>query len=66
MLGGLLCGVVAAMVAVGPALRSPGAQVPYLSLVLTIAAIGISGVVWIWLATVAALSGRLLDALRNE
>ncbi|MHC4619247.1 MAG: FtsX-like permease family protein, partial [Planctomycetota bacterium] len=37
MLGGLLCGVVAAMVAVGPALRSPGAQVPYLSLVLTIA-----------------------------
>ncbi|MHC4573346.1 MAG: FtsX-like permease family protein [Planctomycetota bacterium] len=32
MLGGLLCGVVAALVAVGPALRSPGAQVPYFSL----------------------------------
>jgi ABC-type antimicrobial peptide transport system permease subunit len=63
---GLACGVMAALVAVGPVLKSPGAKVPYLSLTLTIAAIGISGVVWIWIATVFALSGRLLDALRNE
>jgi len=66
MLFGLLCGVVAALVAVSPVLSSPGAQVPYFSLTLTIVAIGASGVIWIWIATVFALSGRLLDALRNE
>jgi hypothetical protein len=66
VLGGLLCGIVAALLAVAPALRSPGAQVPYFSLVLTIVAIGFSGMVWIWIATVFALSGELVDALRNE
>jgi len=64
--GGLACGIIAALVAVSPALKSPGAQVPYFSLVLTIAAIAISGVVWIWIATAFALSGKMLDALRNE
>jgi len=66
MAGGLACGVVAALVAVSPALKSPGAQVPYFSLVLTIAAIAISGVVWIWIATAFALSGKMIEALRNE
>jgi ABC-type antimicrobial peptide transport system permease subunit len=66
MVGGLVCGVVTALVAVGPAVASPGAHVPYLSLALTVAAIGISGLIWIRIATVIALSGKLLDALRNE
>ena len=66
MAGGLACGVFAALVAVSPALKSPGGQVPYFSLVLTIACIGISGVVWIWIATAFALSGKMLEALRNE
>jgi hypothetical protein len=66
MLTGLVCGVAAALVAAGPELRSPGSAVPYLSLVLTIAAIAVSGVVWIWIATVFALGGNMLDALRNE
>jgi len=64
---GLACGVVAALVAVGPVLSSPAA-LPILSgsLALIILAIGISAVVWIWLATAFALSGKLLEALRNE
>jgi ABC-type antimicrobial peptide transport system permease subunit len=66
MLGGLLCGVVAALVAAGPALKSPGASVPYASLTLTVAGIALSGVVWIWLAATFALSGKMLEALRNE
>ncbi|MHC4664725.1 MAG: FtsX-like permease family protein [Planctomycetota bacterium] len=66
MLAGLVCGVVAALVAVSPALKSPRAEVPYLSLTLTIAAIGISGMIWIRIASAFSLSGRLLDALRNE
>jgi len=66
MLCGLVCGVVAALVAVGPALKSPGAPVPYFSLALTIAAIGFSGLIWIRIATAFTLSGKMLDALRNE
>ncbi|MHC4596271.1 MAG: ABC transporter permease, partial [Planctomycetota bacterium] len=66
LLCGLACGVVAGLVAVWPALKSTAAQVPYFSLVLTIAAIGISGVVWIRIASAFALSGQMLEALRNE
>ena len=66
MLGGLACGIIAAMVAVGPALKSPGAQSATFSLILTIAAIGISGMLWIWIAANLALSGGMLDALRSE
>jgi len=66
MLGGLACGVIAALVAVGPALKSPGAQAASFSLVLTIGALGISGMIWIWIAANFALGGEMLDALRSE
>jgi hypothetical protein len=66
MLFGLICGVAAALVAVAPAVQSPGADVRYFSLVMTIAAIGISGMIWIGVATAFALSGGMLEALRNE
>ncbi|MBC8468075.1 MAG: ABC transporter permease [Planctomycetes bacterium] len=66
MAGGLVCGIVAALVAVSPALKSPGAQIPYFSLVFTIAAITASGLLWIRVATAFALSGKMLEALRNE
>ena len=66
MLAGLALGVAAAIVAVAPALSSPGAKVPYVSLALTITAIAAAGVLWIWLAASLALSGSLLDALRSE
>ncbi len=66
MLAGLACGVISAMVAVIPAVQSPGGQVPYLSLLVTVAGIALSGAVWVWLAGTLALRGRLLDALRHE
>lgn len=66
MLAGLACGVISAIVAVIPAVQSPGGQVPYLSLLVTVVAIGLSGAVWVWLAGTLALRGALLDALRNE
>jgi len=65
-LWGLTCGVTAALVAVKPAVSSPAAQIPYVSLALTVAAIALSAAVWIRLATASALSGKMLDALRNE
>jgi len=66
MLVGLACGVIAALIAAGPALRTPGASVPYISLALTVAGIALSGVVWIWIATTFALGGAKLDSLRSE
>lgn len=66
VLAGLIAGVVAASIAVVPALRSPGGQVPCLSLALTVVAIGLSGGFWVWLAATLALRGELLGALRNE
>ena len=66
LLLGLACGVVAGLVAVLPALCSPGAEVPYVSLTLTLLAVALSGILWTWLATILALRGPLLAALRNE
>ncbi|MBM4030524.1 MAG: ABC transporter permease [Planctomycetes bacterium] len=63
---GLAIGTVSAAIAVLPALRSPGADVPYLSLVITLVAVAASGLVWTWLAALAALRGPLLNALRSE
>jgi ABC-type antimicrobial peptide transport system permease subunit len=63
---GLGLGVLAAVVAVMPALLTPGRVAPYRSLLLTLAAVLANGALWTWLATRVALRGRLLDALRNE
>jgi ABC-type antimicrobial peptide transport system permease subunit len=63
---GLAAGVVSALVAVLPALRSPGAAVPVASLGVTLVAVFLSGFLWTWGATALALRGPLMPALRNE
>jgi ABC-type antimicrobial peptide transport system permease subunit len=63
---GLGLGVAAAVVAVLPAILSPGTQLPYASLALTLTAVLLNGLLWTRLATGYALRGNLLAALRNE
>ncbi|MBC8137971.1 MAG: FtsX-like permease family protein [Fibrella sp.] len=63
---GLAAGIASALVAILPALRSPGAEIPYLSLGMTLLAVFVSGFVFTALATAVALRSRLIDALRNE
>jgi ABC-type antimicrobial peptide transport system permease subunit len=63
---GLVLGTGAALIAVWPALAASRSEAPYFSLGVTIAVIAVSGILWIWLATGAALSGDMLAALRNE
>jgi ABC-type antimicrobial peptide transport system permease subunit len=63
---GLALGLAAAVVAVLPAILSPGTQLPYGSLALTLAAVLLNGLLWTWLAASYALRGNLLAALRNE
>ena len=66
LLCGMVFGILSSLVALGPVLISPGSQVPYIGLGITIAAVVVSGFVWIWLATSIALSGNILNALRSE
>lgn len=63
---GLACGLTAALVAVLPAIASPGGDVPYASIAVLIAAVTASGAIWTYLATVLATRGDLLPALRGE
>ena len=66
LLLGLASGVIAAVIAVLPAIRSPGAGVPVVSLSLTLAAVVVSGLLLTCLAAALALKGPLLSALRTE
>ena len=63
---GLALGVLAAAVAVLPALLSPSSELPYTSLALTLGAVLVNGAVWTWAATRVAVRGNVLAALRNE
>lgn len=66
LLAGLAVGVISALIAVLPALLTPGTEVPYASLSLTLIAVLVSGAVWTLIAAAFALRGHLLDGLRSE
>ncbi|MFC1707340.1 FtsX-like permease family protein, partial [Planctomycetota bacterium] len=63
---GLGCGIGAALAAVLPALLSPGAGVPYLSIALTLGAVAGSACLWTFLAAFVAVKDPMLRALRDE
>lgn len=63
---GLLVGVLSALVAVYPSIRSAGNQVPWNSLLLMLLGVFGSGLLWTALATRFATRLPLLHALRNE
>lgn len=63
---GLVSGIVAALVAVAPTLAKPDMRLPLAQVSATLLLVVVSGMVWTWIATRAALRGRLLGALRNE
>jgi ABC-type antimicrobial peptide transport system permease subunit len=63
---GLATGVVAAAVAVLPAMVAPGTEVPYVSLGITLTGVLCAGWGCAWLAARVALRGELLPALRSE
>lgn len=66
VVAGMVGGVVSALVAIIPAISTPGSDLPCMSLSVIIGCIAISAVVWIRVATAIALSGNLMDAIRNE
>lgn len=63
---GIGIGLAAGMIAVLPALLTPGTPLPLFSLGLVLAAVLLNGLIWTWGATFLALRGNLLESLRNE
>ena len=66
LLAGLVLGTGTALVATLPALLSPGAGIPWVSLAWTLAAVVVNGWLWTWIAARNALAEPLLEALRHE
>jgi len=66
LITGMVCGSVAAAVAVWPAILSLGSGMPWGSLGLTLAAIMLCGFLWIIIAARLAMSRKFINALRNE
>lgn len=64
--GGILLGLVASVLAALPALLAPGANLPQLTITLTLILISINAGFWTYVATVSATSGNLVSSLRDE
>ena len=63
---GLVCGLLAALVAVGGAMKSGAADAAYGSVAMMVVVVAAGGLGWIWIAATFALARKPLDALRNE
>lgn len=63
---GVIIGGASALLAVAPALLTPGSDIPWGGVLLTLAAILAGSLLWIALAVYSALSGRLTESLRDE
>jgi hypothetical protein len=63
---GIALGIAGAAVAVLPNLLAPGQDPPSASLVLTLAAVLLHGLFWVWVAVRVACGGSLMQSLRYE
>jgi putative ABC transport system permease protein len=63
---GIFCGIAAALLATLPSIMTPGAGIPYFTIVLLLAIVLINGVGWTYFASRTATRGDLLASLRNE
>ena len=66
MLCGLIFGVVAGSLSVWPVVADDAARIPYVLLGSMVVCIALSGLLWIWIASVFALRGNVLQGLRDE
>lgn len=66
LLAGVLSGSLSAVIAVLPAILSPGVAIPYATIGFIFMAVVLSGIFWIWLAVYFSFRTNLLPALRNE
>jgi putative ABC transport system permease protein len=63
---GIFCGIAAALLATLPSIMTPGAGIPYFTIILLLIVVMINGVGWTYFASRTATRGDLLASLRNE
>jgi putative ABC transport system permease protein len=66
LLLGILLGLISAIISVMPALLSPNANIPLVTIFAILITILISGLIWTYLATNQALKSDVISALRYE
>lgn len=66
LVGGLMLGVVCALIAVWPSVSQGGGDLPLGFLSALLAGVLVFGVVVCWIAVSSAVRGRLLDSIRRE
>ena len=63
---GIFSGLIAALLATLPSLLTPGAEIPYLVVLIIFVIVGLNGCLWSYLATKMAIQEDLSPALRME
>ena len=66
LIAGIFYGILAALVATLPSLLTPGAEIPYSTILIILIIVGLNGVVWTCSAAYFATKEDLLPALRKE
>jgi len=63
---GILFGILAALLAILPSLLTPGAEIPYSTILIILVVVSLNGGMWTYLAAAWATKEDLIPALRKE
>ena len=66
LIAGIFYGILAALLATLPSLLTPGAEIPYLTILIILIIVGLNGAIWTYLAAFFATKEDLIPALRKE
>jgi putative ABC transport system permease protein len=66
LIAGIFYGILAALLATLPSLLTPGAEIPYLIILIILVIIGMNGTIWTYSAAYFATKKDLIPALRKE
>ncbi len=66
LIAGIFYGILAALLATLPSLLTPGAEIPYLTILIVLIIVGLNGAIWTYLAAFFATKEDLIPALRKE
>ncbi|NIM99798.1 MAG: hypothetical protein GTO24_17515 [candidate division Zixibacteria bacterium] len=66
LIAGIFYGILAALLATLPSLLTPGAEIPYPTILIILIIVGLNGVIWTYSAAYFATKEDLLPALRKE
>jgi putative ABC transport system permease protein len=66
LVAGILFGIIAALLAILPALLTPGTEIPYPTILIILIIVGLNGSIWTFSAVTLATKQDLIPALRKE